>query len=96
VHEQELAYHATLPEQFMRASGLFKRKSPRDERLDLSLSKKVKKDDQVLSKQRRSEPFQPLDAVGNHSLPAREKPAAGNVQTEDGDRSKAMTTSGTT
>jgi hypothetical protein len=64
----------------------------RDERLDLLLLKEVKQGDQIPSKQCRSQPFEPLDAVGNHLFPAREKPAASNVQPEDDDSTKAMTT----
>ena len=83
-------------EQLMRVSCLGKRKSLRDERLDLLLLKEFKQGDQILSKQCRSQPFEPLDAVGDHPFPAREKPAAGNVQPENGDSTKAMTTTWTT
>src|SRR5262249_22570289 len=51
---------------------------------------------QILSKPCRSQPFEPLNAVGDHAFPAREKPAAGDVQPEDGDATKALTTTGTT
>ena len=91
-HEHNLAYHASLPEQLVRVSCLGKRKSLRDERLDLLLFKEVKQGDQVLSKQLRLQPFERLDAVGDHPFPAREKPAAGDVQPEDGDSTIAMTT----
>src|SRR5207244_2752028 len=66
-------------------------KALREERLDLLLLKEVEQGDQILSKQCRSPPFEPLDAVGDHPFPAREKPAASNVQPEDGDSMKAMT-----
>ena len=56
----------------------------------------VEQGDQILSKQCRSQPFEPLDAVGDHPFPAREKPAASDVQPEDGDSTKAMTTTWTT
>lgn len=36
-HEHDLARHASLPEQLVRLSGLGKRKSLRDDRLDLLL-----------------------------------------------------------
>ena len=91
-HEHDLAYHASLPEQLLRLSCLGKRKSLRDERLDLFLLKEVQQGNQILSKQCRFKPFERLDAVGDHPFPAREKPAAGNVQPEDGDSTKAMTT----
>src|SRR5881396_913134 len=91
-HEDDLACHASLPEQLVRLSCLDKRKSLRDQRLDLLLFKEVKQGGQILSKQCRSEPFKPLDAVGDHAFPAREKPSASNVQPEDGDTTKAMTT----
>jgi hypothetical protein len=57
---------------------------------------KVEQGDQVLAKQCRSQPFERLDAVGNDPFPAREKPAASDVQPEDGDFPKAMTAAGTT
>jgi hypothetical protein len=75
--------------------GLGERKSLGDQRLDLSLVKEVEEGDQVLSKERRSQPFEPLDAVGDHPFPAREKPAPRNVQPEDGDFTKAMMTTWT-
>jgi len=52
-HEHNLPYHASLPEQLLRASCLGKRKSLRDERLDLLLLKEVEQGDQVLPKQSR-------------------------------------------
>jgi hypothetical protein len=76
----------------MRLSCLGKRKLLRDEWLDLLVLKEVEQGDQILSKQCRPLAFEPLDVVGDHPSPAREKPAAGNVQPEDGDSSKAMTT----
>jgi hypothetical protein len=91
-HEHDLACHASLPEQLVRVSCLGKRKSLRDERLDLLLLKEVEQGDQILSKQCRSQPFQPLDAVGDHPFPAREKPAANNVHPEDGDATNAIPT----
>src|SRR2546425_12602233 len=90
--EHDLACHASLPEQLVRVSCLGKRKSLRDERLDLLLLKEVEQGDQILSKQCRSQPFEPLDAVRDHPPPTREKPAAGNIQPENGDSMKAMTT----
>src|SRR5512134_1357883 len=88
-YEHDLAGDASLPEQLVRVSGLGKRKSLRDERLDLLLLKEVEQGDQILSKQCRFQPFEPLDAVGDHPFPAREKPAAGNVQRVDGNSMKA-------
>ena len=76
----------------MRVSCLGKRKSLRDERLDLLLLKEVKQGDQILSKQCRFQPFEPLDAVEDHPFPAREKPAASNVQPENRDSTRAMAT----
>jgi hypothetical protein len=93
-HEHDLAGDASIPEHLVRVSGHGQRKSLRDERLDLLLSKEVEQDDQILSKLCRSQPLEPLDAVGDHPFPAREKPAARNVQPEDGDSTKAMTTTG--
>jgi len=91
-HEDDLACHASLPEQFVRVSCFDKRKSLRDERLDPLLLKEVEQGDQILSKPCRSQPFEPLDAVGNHPFPAREKSAASDVQPEDRNSTKAMTT----
>jgi hypothetical protein len=64
----------------------------RDERLDPLLFKEVEQGDQILSKQCRSRPFKPLDAIGDHPFPVREKPSASDVKPEDGDSMKAMTT----
>ena len=76
----------------MRLSCLDKRKSLCDQRLDLLLFKEVKQGGQILSKQCRSQPFELLDAVGDHPFPAWEKPAASNVQPENQDGAKAVTT----
>jgi hypothetical protein len=76
----------------VRLSCFRKWKSLRDEGLDLLLPKEVELGDQILSEQCRPQSFDPLDAVGDHPLAAREKPAAGNVQPEDGDCTKAMAT----
>ena len=90
--EHDLAYHASLTEQLLRAPGLGKWNSPRDQRLDLSLLKEVKQGDQILSKQIRFQPFECLDAVGNDAFPAGKKPAACDVQPEDSGPTKALTT----
>ncbi len=95
-HQHDLASHASRPEPLLRVSGLGKRTSLRDERLDLLLLQEVQQGDQILSKPCRSQPFEPLDAVGDHPFPATEKPAASDVQPEDGDATKAMTTTWTT
>jgi uncharacterized membrane protein YcjF (UPF0283 family) len=91
-HKHDLACHASLAEQLVRVSSLSKRKSLRDERLDLLLLKELKEGDQILSKQRRFQPFERLDAVGDHPFPAWEKPVANNVQPENGGFTKPMTT----
>ena len=80
----------------MRLSCLGKGKSLRDERPDLLLLKEVKQGEQILSKPCRFQPFERLDAVGNHPSPAREKPAAGDVQPNSGESTKALTTAWTT
>ena len=49
----------------MRVSRLGKRKSLRDERLDLLLLQEVEQGDQILSKLGRLQPFERLDAVGD-------------------------------
>ena len=90
--EHDLACHASLPEQLLRVSRLGKRKSLRDERLDLFLLKEVKQGDQILSKEFRFQPFERLDAVGDYPFPAWEKPAADDVQPEHGGSTKALTT----
>ena len=76
----------------MRTLCLGKGESLRDQRLDLFLLKEVKEGEQILSKQCRSQPFEPLDAVGDQPFPAREEPAASDVQPVNGDSMKAMTT----
>ena len=80
----------------MRLSCLGKRISLRDEWLDLLLLKEVEQGDQILSKEFRFLPFERLDAVGDHPFPAREKPAASNLQPEDGGSAKELTTTWTT
>jgi hypothetical protein len=95
-HEHDLACHASLPEQLVRVSCLGKGKSLRDERLDLLLLKEAEQGDQVLSKEFRVQPFERLDAIGDHPFPAWEKPAAGDVQAEDSGSTKALTTAWTT
>src|SRR6266498_710788 len=95
-HEYDLACHASLPEQLVRVSCLGKRKSLRGDRLDPLLLKEVEQGDQILSKPFRFQPFERLDTVGDHPFPAWEKPAAGDVQAEDGGSPKALTTAWTT
>src|SRR5688572_18454743 len=68
-HEHDLAYDASLREQLLRLSCLDKRKSLRDERLDLLLLKEFEQGDPILSKQVRFQPFKRLDAVGDDSFP---------------------------
>ena len=75
---------------------LGKGESLRDQRLDLLLVQEAEQGDQILSKEFRFQPFERLDAVGDHPFPAWEKPAASNVQPEDGDSTKALTTTWTT
>jgi hypothetical protein len=91
-HEDDLAYHASFPEQLLCASCLDKRKSLRDDRLDLLPLKEVEQRDQILSKQSRLQPLERLDAVGDDPFSAGEKPSAGDVQRVDGDSVKAITT----
>jgi hypothetical protein len=91
-HEHDLAYHASSPEQLLCLSCLGKRESLRDERLDPFLLKEVEQRCQILSKQCRPQPFECLDAVGDHPSPAREKPAARDVLRVGGDSMEAITT----
>ena len=95
-HEHDLADHTSFPEQLVRVPCLDERKSLSDERLDLSLLKEIEQGDQILSKEFWFQPFERLDAVGDHAFPAREKPAASDIQPEDRDSTKAMTTTWTT
>ena len=90
--EHDLTRHASLPEHLVRLSCFGKRKSLRNEWLDLLLLKEIEQGDQILSEPCRSQPFEPLDAVRDHPFPAREKSAADNIQRENGDSMKAMTT----
>jgi len=69
-HEHDLAGHASLPEQLMRVSGLGQRPALRDERPDLVLVQEVQQSEQILTKPGRSQPFEPLNAVGDHPFPA--------------------------
>jgi len=78
-HEYDLAYDTSRPEQLVCASGFGKRKSLRDERLDLLLSKQIEQSDQILSEHCWLQPFEPLDPIGHHPFPARQQPAAGNI-----------------
>jgi hypothetical protein len=78
--------------QLVRALCLGNRKSLCDQRLDLLLLKEVKQGDQILSKEFRFKPFERLNAVGDHPFPAREKPAAGDAQSEEGGSTKSLTT----
>jgi hypothetical protein len=95
-HENDLASHAFLAEQLVRKLRLGKRKFPGNQRLDFLLLQKAQQGDQVLSEHCRFQALEPLDAVGDHPLPAREKPAASNVQTENRESLKAITAPGTT
>src|SRR5215475_14303157 len=91
-YEDDLAYYTSLLKHLLRASRLGKRKTLRDERLDLLLLKEAEQGDQILAKQSRLQPFERLDAVGDDPFPAGEKPAAGDVQDVDRDPMKAITT----
>ncbi len=66
----------------------------RDERFDLLLLKQIEERDQILPEHFRFYTFKPLNAVRNHPFAAREKPTASNVQSEDGDGAKTLTTPG--
>jgi hypothetical protein len=90
-NEHDFAGHASFAQQLVRASCFRKWKSLCDERFDLLLAQEVEQGDQVLTKQSRLQPFERLDAVRHHPFPAGEKPAAGDVQREDGDGTKTMT-----
>ena len=76
--KDDLARHASLPEQLVRAACLGEGEPLRDERLDLLLLEQVEQRGQVLPEQRGLQPLEPLDAVGDDALAAREKPA-GNI-----------------
>jgi hypothetical protein len=95
-HEHDLADHTSFLEQLLRVPSVGKRKPLRDDRLDLVLAKEVEKRNQILLEQRRFEPLERLDAVGDHPLPAWEKATSGDVQGEDGGSTKALTMTGTT
>src|SRR5262249_519069 len=93
--QHDFAYHASLPEQLVRLARLGQGKSLRYERLDLLLFEEVKQGGQILSKPFRLQPFERLDAVGDHASAAREKPTGHNVEREDGGSTKALTTTRT-
>ena len=94
--EHDLAYHSSLSEQLVRVPRLGEGESLRDERSDPLLLEEAKQGDQVLSKPSRFESLERLDAVGDHALAARQKPAADNVQSEGGHSTKALTAPRTT
>jgi hypothetical protein len=91
-HEHDLADHASLREQLLRAFCLGKWNALRDERFDFLLMKKFEQRGQILPEQIRLQSFQRLDAVGDDSLPAGEKPAARNEEREQGNSVKAVAT----
>ena len=91
-YEHDLSYHASLPQQLVRLSGLPKRISACDQWLNLLLLKKVKQATQILSEPDWSQPFEPLDAVGNDPLSAWEKPSSSNIESKNAEGSKSMTT----
>jgi hypothetical protein len=68
--EDELAHHPSLPEEFLGLSRLGQGEAPGDERLDLLLLKEVEQGAQISSAECRFQPFEPLDAVEDHSFPA--------------------------
>src|SRR5262245_23900975 len=94
--EHYLACNASFPQQLLRLSSLGKRESPRNQWLYLLLLKEVQQSDQILFEPIRFEPFECLDAVGDHAFSARQKPAAGDVQGEGGGSTEALTTTWTT
>jgi hypothetical protein len=94
--EHDFAYHASFPEQLLGLPCLSKRKPFGDNWFDSLLKKEVEQGDQVLSKQLRSQPFERLDAVGDHPFPARKEPAAGDVKSVNGDSMKAIAATWTT
>src|SRR5690242_18851337 len=94
--QDQLADDSPFSEQFLCPSRLGKRKSLRDDRLDLLLPKQLKKCNQVLSKQFRFQPLERLDTVRNHPFSAREEAGASDVQAEPGGSPKAPSTTGTT
>ncbi len=94
--EHDLACHTPFREQLVRVSCSGKRKSLRNDRLDLFLLKELKQVDQILSKEFGFQPFERLDAIGDHPFPLREKPAGGDVPREEGGATKALTTTWTT
>src|SRR5688572_27499825 len=89
-YEDDLAGDATCRNQLMGASRVRKRK-PRDQRLDPVLPEELEQREQILTKQRWSQPFQPLDAVQDHALAAGKKPTTGDVQADDSDGTNTMT-----
>src|SRR5690242_1875542 len=94
--EHDLAGHAALSEELLRFPRRRQRQPSRDQGLDLALAQEFEQGDQVLSEQSRSHALQPLDAVGNHTPPTRKQPASRDVQAEDRDAAKPVTSAGTT
>ena len=78
----------------MGASGVDKRKR-RNQWLDLPLPEKLEQGEQILTKQGRSDPLQPLNAVRDDALASGKNPATGDVQTDDGDWTNTVTAAAT-
>lgn len=74
----------------MRLPCFGQRKFLRDQWLDFFLLKHVKQGDQILPKQRWSQPFEPLNTIGNYALVAREKVTGSHEQAEDGEPLEAI------
>src|SRR5262245_4945181 len=80
--EHDLARHASLSEQLVRAACLRERQPLRDERLDRATPEQLEQCPQILVEPFRLHPLEPLDAVEGHAPPSRQQPATGDAQEE--------------
>ena len=90
--QYDLADYAAVDEQLLRCSGFLQGKSLRNDRFHLSLLKQVHEREQVLSKQFRTEPFEPLNTVGDDAFASRKQPPTRYVQAKDGDAMQTIAT----
>jgi hypothetical protein len=93
-YQHDFADYAALFELLMRFPRVSKRKSLRDERLNLLLLEEIEQRNKVFPKPSRLQPFQRLDAVGDHSLSTRQNPATDSVQREFSGPPKSPTPAG--
>ena len=88
--EYDFANYAPFAQQLMRPPRFQERISLGDYWLDFLLVQKAKQSDQILPKLSRLQPFESLDAIGDHPFLSRHTPVSNNVPPENGRLTKAM------